>query len=121
MAFNASRNATVEMEGETNNNVIGLLFALSSSVFIGTYWILNKKSLENLSAAQNAYQVKVGPNGQATTSVSSSKSQPSEQIYHQPQVRGSNALIQTNQKEALKYEFLTSRLWWFGMLCIGHF
>lgn len=164
--INMNRNSTVHYNQNTEeyNNALGLLCAISSSIFIGTYWIINKKSLEQLEARNNTRNhdhqelnlstpQAVLTNITSSTDLSSSRvtgekpSLPissenrtrhysdSQRLTRDERERGpinsnnhnyptrsrhtSNYPSGTHKKKALKYEFLTSRLWWFGICCMA--
>ena len=114
-------NATCETDPNqdicNHNNFLGLLSAISSSIFIGTYWILNKKSLEHINASKDLNNsISSNLDKQTTGSGTGVDRIPGQRVI------GSSSLIQNNKSsnsaQPIKYEFLYSRLWWFGMLCM---
>ena len=99
----------------TNNNLIGLILALSSSFFIGASFVVNKMSLKNIQKANSE-------NSQFL-SERQNNSRDEEQIlqdenYSNPE---ENITTETNnhQSQAVNFEFLSSPLWWLGTLTMA--
>lgn len=101
--------ATPQDDGTTlEKNLFGLCFALSSSLFIGTGFILNKISTERIVKGSSASPEKQSQ----TTPLQASSSTSSTKYTLRDRAASSSA-----NTEKLGFKFLLSPLWWLYILC----
>lgn len=96
----------------TNNNLIGLILALSSSFFIGASFVVNKMSLKNIQKSNSE-------NSQFLSERENNNSRDEEQILDENYSNPGNITTENRQSQAVNFEFLSSPLWWLGTLTMA--
>jgi drug/metabolite transporter (DMT)-like permease len=99
---------STEKEADFYNNIIGVSLAISSSIFIGASFVINKKSVDNI-AKRNR------PDSQELQD---------EELINSPQTNESSLIekadnIKIKKDHKLGFQFLKEPLWWLGILTMG--
>lgn len=99
---------STEKEADVYGNIIGVSLAISSSIFIGASFVINKKSVDNI----------------AKRCRSNSQELQDEQLINSPQnetslIENQADTITVKKDHKLGFQFLKEPLWWLGILTMG--
>ena len=99
-----------------NHKYFGLLFALSSSFFIGSYWVVNKYSLTEISIKKTKQKIE-----QAKLVPPKINVDPSDDTLKKSRKSSGGSSVDNNHNNNsnLKFEFLWSKNWWLGILLMS--